>query len=284
MMRELRGRTAFVTGGASGIGLALGRAFASAGMKVMLADIEPAALDSAVAELTRMGTEVRGVLCDVADRAAVERAAAATIAAFGKVHVLCNNAGVSAWGGPVEQMSPGDWDWVIGVNLMGVIHGITAFLPRIKAQGEGGHVVNTASMAGMVSPPRMSPYNVTKFAVVTLSETLAAELEGSGIGVSVLCPGWVQTRINESARNRAPQFGPVRAPTPEALARREQLAEMLRAGMSPDEVAARVMAAIRDGDLYVFTHPEMRGALEERFRRILAAYDKAAAFSHRSQA
>ncbi len=278
MMRELKGKTAFVTGGASGIGLALGRAFAGAGMKVMLADVEQGALESAVAALRQTGAEARGLICDVADRAAVERAASETVAAFGKVHVLCNNAGVSAWGGPVEQISPGDWDWVIGVNLMGVIHGIAAFLPHIKAQGEGGHVVNTASMAGMVSPPRMSPYNVTKFAVVTLSETLAAELEGSGIGVSVLCPGWVQTRINESARNRASRFGPLRTPTPEALARREQLAELLRAGLSPDAVAARVMAAMRDGDLYVFTHPEMRGVLEERFRRILAAYDKAAAF------
>ncbi len=277
-MRELQGKTAVVTGGASGIGLALGRAFAAAGMKVMLADIEAAPLAEAVRGLAATGASTKGVVCDVADRVAVERAAAETIAAFGKVHILCNNAGVSAWGGPVERIPPGDWDWVIGVNLMGVIHGIAAFLPHIKAQGEGGHIVNTASMAGMVSPPRMSPYNVTKFAVVTLSETLAAELADSGIGVSVLCPGWVQTRINESARNRPPRLGPMRTPTPEALARREQLADLLRAGMSVDEVAARVMAAIRDDDLYVFTHPEMRGVLEDRFRRILAAYDKADAF------
>jgi NAD(P)-dependent dehydrogenase (short-subunit alcohol dehydrogenase family) len=277
-MHGLQGKTAFVTGGASGIGLALGRAFAGAGMRVMLADIEAPALERAVAALGASGATVRGVLCDVVDRAAVERAAAETIAAFGKVHVLCNNAGVSAWGGPVEQIPPGDWDWVIGVNLMGVIHGIAAFLPLIKAQGEGGHVLNTASMAGLLSGPRMSPYNVTKFAVVTLSETLAAELAGTGIGVSVLCPGWVQTRINESARNRPSRFGPQRTPTTEALARREQLAELLRGGMSADDVAARVMAAIRDGDLYIFTHPEMRELLEKRFTDILSAYDKWNAF------
>ncbi len=277
-MRELQGKTAFVSGGASGIGLGLGRAFAASGMKVMLADIEAAPLDAAVRGLVAAGAQVKGVVCDVADRAAVERAASETFAAFGKVHVVCNNAGVGVGGASADQMSPADWEWAIGVNLMGVIHGVAAFLPRIRTQGEGGHIVNTASMAGMVSSPMMAPYNVTKFAVVTLSETLAAELAGTGIGVSVLCPGWVNTRIDESGRNWPARFGPMRTPTPTALARRAQLKELLRAGMNPDEVAARVVAAIHDNDLYVFTHPEMRGALEDRFRRVLAAYDKAAAF------
>jgi NAD(P)-dependent dehydrogenase (short-subunit alcohol dehydrogenase family) len=277
-MRDFAGKTAFVTGGASGIGLGLGRAFAQAGMKVMLADIEAAALDRAVGRLSETGAEVRGVVCDVSERAAVERAAAAAFAAFGKVHVVCNNAGVGGGGGWVEQIPPADWDWTIGVNLMGVIHGVAAFLPHIKAHGQGGHFVNTASMAGMVSPPLMAPYNVTKFAVVTSSETLAAELAGGDIGVSVLCPGWVDTRIAESARNRPSRFGPSREPTAAGRQRATQVAEQLRTGMSPDEVAARVLAAIRDNDLHIFTHPAMRGAVEERFRRILAAYDKAAAF------
>ena len=276
-MQELSGKAAFVTGGASGIGFALGRAFAASGMKVMLADIEQGVLDNAVRRLGESGAEVRGVLCDVSERAAVERAAAQTFAAFGAVHVVCNNAGVGG-GGPIEQIPPADWDWTIGVNLMGVIHGIGVFLPHIKAHGEGGHIVNTASMAGMVSPPLSAPYNATKFAVVTLSETLAAELAGSAIGVSVLCPGWVDTRIMESARNRPARFGPPHEPTAAARARAAEVAERLRTGMDPQEVAARVLAAIRDNDLYIFTHPEMRGAVEDRFRRILAAWDKAASF------
>jgi NAD(P)-dependent dehydrogenase (short-subunit alcohol dehydrogenase family) len=276
-MREFKGKAAFVTGGASGIGLALGRAFAAAGMKVMLADIERKALDTALGELAGKGGEVRSVVCDVSDRAAMQRAAAETIAAFGKVHVVCNNAGVGA-GGPMEQIAPADWDWVIGVNLMGVIYGIEAFLPHIKAHGEGGHIVNTASMAGMVSPPHMGPYNATKFAVVALSEALAAELAGSNIGVSALCPGWVNTRINESARNRPARFGPAREVPLAARERAAQVAALLRTGMNPDEVAQRVMAAIRDNDLHIFTHVDMRGAVEDRFRRILAAFDKAAAF------
>ncbi len=277
-MRSFAGKGAFVTGGASGIGLALGRAFAAEGMKVMLADIEQGALDQAVAALRETGAEVRGTLCDVSDRAAVERAAALTIAAFGKVHVLCNNAGVGVGGAPIDETAPADWEWAIGVNLMGVIHGIAAFLPKIRAHGEGGHIVNTASMAGMMSGPMMAPYNVTKFGVVSLSESLAAELNGSGIGVSVLCPGWVNTAIGESQRHRPARLGPPQTPTPLALERRAQITALLRAGISPDEVAARVMAAIRDDDLYVFTHSVMRAALEERFRRIRAAYDKADAF------
>jgi NAD(P)-dependent dehydrogenase (short-subunit alcohol dehydrogenase family) len=277
-MRGFAGKGAFVTGGASGIGFALGRAFAAEGMKVMLADIEQAALDKAVAALRETGAEARGVVCDVADRASVERAAVETVAAFGKVHVLCNNAGVGVGGAPIDQIAPSDWEWAIGVNLMGVIHGISAFLPRMKTHGEGGHIVNTASMAGMMSGPMMSPYNVTKFGVVSLSESLAVELDGSGIGVSVLCPGWVNTAINESQRHRPARFGPPRPLTALAQERRAQLTALLRAGMSPDEVAARVMAAIRDDELYIFTHSVMRAALEERFRRIRAAYDKADAF------
>ena len=275
-MRELKGKTAFVTGGASGIGLALGRAFAGAGMKVMLADVEPPALDRAVTELERSGAEVRGVVCDVSDRAAVQRAASTAIDAFGKVHVVCNNAGVGA-GGPMEQVDPADWNWVLGVNLMGVIYGIEAFLPGMKAQGEG-HIVNTASMAGMLCAPQMGPYNVAKFGVVALSETLAGELAGSGVGVSVLCPGFVNTRIIESGRNRPAQLAASKTPRLGGDLP-AQIAELVRSGMAPDEVAARVLAAIRDNDFYIFTHAETRGWVEDRFRRILAGFDKAAVFN-----
>jgi NAD(P)-dependent dehydrogenase (short-subunit alcohol dehydrogenase family) len=272
-MRDFRGKGAFVTGGASGIGFALASAFLQAGMKVMIADIDQRDLDHAVAEL-RLRGEAHGVECDVADRAAIERAAQAAFDALGRVHVLCNNAGVGGASGPQEQIKPGDWEWTIGVNLMGVIHGVGAVLPHIKAHGEGGHVVNVASLAGMASVPTMGPYCATKFAVVALSEGLAAELQGTPIGVSVLCPGWVRTRIVESGRNRPERYGGRTESRPGPLTAIVEAA--VRSGMEPAKVAAQVMAAIRDNELYVFTHPEMREATEERFRRILAAFDRAA--------
>src|SRR5260221_9011530 len=171
-MRELAGRTAFVTGGASGIGFALGRAFAQAGMKVMLADIETDVLAAAVKSLHDVGPDVRGVSCDVADPASVERAAEASYDAFGNVHVVCNNAGVAAGGG-IDNISLDNWRWEVDVNLMGVVHGIRSFLPHIRAHGEGGHIVNTASIAGMINGIGVSPYSPTKFAVVGMSDGLA---------------------------------------------------------------------------------------------------------------
>ncbi|MDB5639100.1 MAG: short-chain dehydrogenase, partial [Bradyrhizobium sp.] len=185
-MRELAGKAAFVTGGASGIGFALGRAFASAGMKVMLADIETEALAAAVKSLHDVGPDVRGVTCDVADPLSVERAAKASCDAFGNIHVVCNNAGVAASGG-IDNISLDNWRWVLDVNLMGVLHGIRTFLPHIRAHGEGGHIVNTASMAGMNGGLGFSPYVASKFAVVGMSEGLAMQLRPLGIGVTVLC-------------------------------------------------------------------------------------------------
>src|SRR5947199_7902051 len=182
-MREFEGKTAFVTGGASGIGLALGRAFAEAGMKVMLADIEPAALDRAVKSFSKFGSRVQGIQCDVADSVSVERAAKATFDGFGNVHVVCNNAGVAAGGG-IDNISLDNWRWVLDVNLMGVLHGIRAFLPHIRAHGEGGHIVNTASMAGMATGLGLSPYHASKFAVVGMSEGLATQLKPFGIGLN----------------------------------------------------------------------------------------------------
>jgi len=168
-MRELAGKTAFVTGGAGGIGFALARAFAQGGMKVMLADIEPDALEAAVESLQEFSPDIRGTICDVTDAASVERAAQATFNAFGRVHVVCNNAGVAAGGG-IDHISLDNWRWVIDVNLMGVLHGIKSFLPHIRAHGEGGHIVNTASMAGMENGLGFSPYGASKFAVVSMSE------------------------------------------------------------------------------------------------------------------
>ena len=276
-MRELSGKTAFVTGGASGIGLALGRAFAEAGMRVMLADIESDALAAAVASLRGCGPEVRGVVCDVADPASIERAAAAAHAAFGPVHVLCNNAGVGGGSG-IDEIALDTWRWVLDVNVMGVVHGIRAFLPHIRAHGEGGHIVNTASMAGLVSGFGFSPYTASKFAVVAISEGLAAELAPFGIGVTVVCPGFVRTRIGESGRNRPARYGAMPAPDPatRAGALAADIADRVRGGIDPSAVAAQVLNAVRADELYVFTHPELRGELAARFAAVLDAMDKAA--------
>lgn len=274
-MRELAGRTAFVTGGASGIGLALGRAFAEAGMNVMLADIETDALGTAVGSLNGFGLKVRSVACDVADPESVERAARSTYDAFGKVHVVCNNAGVAAGGG-IDTISLDNWRWVLDVNVMGVLHGVRAFLPHIRAHGEGGHIVNTASMAGFNAGLGFSPYVASKFAVVGISEGLADQLRPHGIGVTVLCPHFVRTRIGESGRNRQPRYGeaPVLDPGSPAANLIAEIARGIEAGLEPTKVAAQVLSAIRDNELYVFTHSDMREAVEERFAAILRAMDK----------
>ena len=268
-MRDLVGKTAFVTGGASGIGLAIGRAFAEAGMRVMLADIEAKPLEQAIEAFQGNPPEVRGVVCDVRDYAEVERAARMTVEAFGKVHVVCNNAGVTGGAG-TENISLQDWQWVIDINLMGVVHGVKAFLPLLKIHGEGGHIVNTASMAGFLSDTGFGAYTASKFAVVGISDALSTELEPQGIGVSILCPGWVATRISESRRNWPNEYGvpPSRGP----LA--ERFAELVRSGMAPSDVAALVLNAVQNNELYIFTHPDMRPWLEKRVDRFLAAYRK----------
>ena len=279
-MQDLVGKTAFVTGGASGIGLALGHAFAEAGMHVMLADIEAQALTGAVQALHGTGPGVRGVICDVADPASVDDAAKAAYEAFGTVHIVCNNAGVGGGTG-IDAISLDTWRWVLDVNLLGVLHGIRTFLPHIRAHGEGGHFVNTASMAGMNSGLGFSPYAASKFAVVNMSEGLAKTVAPLGIGVTVLCPGFVRTRIWESGRNRPERYGPALPPEPESPAARllAQLIECGQSGLDPSAVAAQVLNAIRRNELYVFTHhsAEWRAELKERFDAILMAMDEAAA-------
>jgi NAD(P)-dependent dehydrogenase (short-subunit alcohol dehydrogenase family) len=192
--------------------------------------------------------------------------------------VVCNNAGV-AGGGGIDTISLDSWRWVLDVNLMGVLHGIRTFLPHIRAHGEGGHIVNTASMAGMDSGLGFSSYVASKFAVVGLSEGLATQLKPLGIGVTVLCPGYVRTRIGESGRNRPERYGAAQVldPASPAGAVVARIAERLKAGLDPSEVAASVLGAIREDELYVFTHPEMRTEVEERFAAILAAMDRAEA-------
>jgi NAD(P)-dependent dehydrogenase (short-subunit alcohol dehydrogenase family) len=279
-MRDFADKTAFVTGGASGIGLALGRAFAEAGMKVMLADVEAGALEKALRSLGNYDNRVRGIRCDVADAESVERAAQATFDAFGNVHVVCNNAGVAAGGG-IDNISIDNWRWVVDVNLMGVLYGVRSFLPHMLRHREGGHIVNTASMAGMINGMGFSPYAATKFAVVAMSEGLAMQLQPHGIGVSVLCPEFVRTRIGESGRNRPARYGeaPPLDPASPAAAVVAEIARRLEAGIDPAQVAAKVLDAIRNEQFYIFTHPNMREGVDQRFTAIQAAMDRVTANS-----
>jgi NAD(P)-dependent dehydrogenase (short-subunit alcohol dehydrogenase family) len=273
-VEELSGKVAVVTGAASGIGLALSRGLAAEGMHVVMADIEADALEKATAELPE-GTEVLAQVCDVADADAVDALRDAAVDRFGTVHVVCNNAGVSTVGAAWTHTLD-DWEWMLGVNLYGVVNGIRAFTPLLIEQGEG-HVVNTASMAGLVSPPFMSIYNVTKHAVVTLSETLWADLQVTGnpdVGVSVLCPGWVNTRIHEAGRNRPAAAGaePLE-PTPEQAAMTEIVGGLLANGLDPADVAGQVIDAVRARRFYVLTHPEWIPAVTGRTARIAAGED-----------
>ncbi|KAA0232944.1 MAG: 3-phenylpropionate-dihydrodiol/cinnamic acid-dihydrodiol dehydrogenase [Acidimicrobiales bacterium] len=271
-MDDFEGKTVVVTGGASGIGRALAQRFGRAGMKVVLADIEAEALDKVVAELESDGVDTLGRVTDVADADDVEGLALDAMDHFGAVHVVCNNAGV-AGGGRLWEIPLNEWKWVLGVNLWGVIHGVRSFVPRIIEAG-GGHVVNVASMAGMVSAPGMSPYNVSKFGVVTLSEALFFELAMTqpGIGVSVVCPGWVNTRIHEADRNRPAELAPEeeRRLTPDEEMLRGMIEQLITSGIDPAEVAGLVFDAVRDNRFYVFTGESWIEAARQRFGRIVA--------------
>jgi NAD(P)-dependent dehydrogenase (short-subunit alcohol dehydrogenase family) len=263
-MDDLRGKTAFITGAASGIGLGIARAAGSAGMKVMVADIESDSLARAAETLRAAGIEADAVVCDVAVRSSVVAAADATVARFHKVHLVCNNAGVST-GGYIDECDPGDWDWIVGVNLMGVVHGCEIFVPHLKKQREGGHVVNTASMAGLLGGMAgWAPYNATKFAVVGLTEALRQEGREAGFGASVLCPGAVNTRIFEAPRNRQPRFGPQVS----KVAVMEDPGEIAH-GLDSDVVGRLVIEAVRANRPYIFTDPRFRRLVEKRHQRLL---------------
>ena len=259
-----------VTGAASGIGLALATRFGAEGMRVVLADVEEPALEKAARELADAGIEAAPVVCDVRRWDSVAALADAALARFGAVHVVCNNAGVSV-SGLSWMHTTADWEWVLGVNLWGVIHGVRVFTPRLMATGGEGHMVNTASMAGLLSAPGMAVYDVSKHGVVTLSESLHHELRmlGSPIGVSVLCPGFVNTRILDSARNRPATFSDTIQPLPG----REQLEEVARgllaSGMPPERVAAIVVEAIRAGRFWILPAPEWKAILRTRLEDVL---------------
>ena len=269
-MDEVAGKTAVVTGAGSGIGRALAGRFAAEGMRVVLADVQKDALEQAHAELRESGADAIAVRTDVRKLEDVQALERAAIQAYGKVHVLCNNAGVGS-GGPVWEQTEGDWRWVIDVNLWGPINGVRTFVPGMLAHGEDGHIVNTASMAGMVAGPFMGPYNVSKFGVVALSETLYHDLRmaEAKIGVSVLCPGFVSTNIGESGRNRPGEYGEPAMRINQDEARASLFRQMLENGMPPPTLAGIVFDAIKEQRFYILTHPEMKPAIERRMKGIL---------------
>ena len=269
------GRVAVVTGAASGIGRALAEAFAAAGSAVVVADLDGAEAEVVAAGIRAAGGEAEAVPVDVSDAAAVDRLAAATLERFGRVDVLCNNAGVSTFN-LLRDQTLDDWRWVFGVNLWGVVHGLQTFVPIMRDQGTPGHIVNTASIAGLLSGIAfIGPYDATKVAVVSISETLAQELamDEVPIGVSVLCPSSVDTKVMESERGRPASLG---------VETRTELAETVRlsirdsftgpTGLPPAQVAEKVLDAIRAGRFWIVTHPGERATVEARFAGILAAF------------
>jgi NAD(P)-dependent dehydrogenase (short-subunit alcohol dehydrogenase family) len=269
-MRALRDKVAVVTGAASGIGRALAAAFAAEGMRVVLADVEAVALEEAAHTIARDGAQTIAVPTDVSKGEQVDALAVAAERAFGAVHVVCNNAGV-ALSGLSWMHTTADWEWVLGVNLWGVIHGVRVFVPRLLAGGGEGHVVNTASMAGLLSAAGMAIYDVTKHGVVTLSESLYLELQmlAAPIGVSVLCPGFVSTRIMDSARNRPAALADTLPPMPG----REQLEEVARGlvtgGTPPEQVAAIVVEAIRGDRFWILPHAQWKPLVRTRLEGVI---------------
>ena len=273
-MKDLAGKTAFITGAASGIGLGVATRLAQAGAKVMLCDIEKAALDKALTELRQTNADVEGVVADVSLKSELQAAAEATLARYGEVHILHNNAGVTG-GGVYGGWTDAGWSWTIGVNLMAVIWGVEVFGPLIERHGRGGHIVNTASMAGLLSGSS-NAYNVTKYGVVALSEGLRVELVPRGIGVSVLCPGFIRTHILESARNRPDRFaeaGPQPLP-PGAAGWLGNVRDRIDGGIDPLYVGELVREGIEEDWPYIFTDNEFEPAVDARFAAIKAGFDK----------
>ncbi len=269
-MEQLDGKVAVITGAANGIGLAMARAFAKQGSKLVLADVNGDELAAAVASLEADGATATGEVTDVSEIEQVEALRDAALGAYGAVHVVCNNAGVGggglSWEIPMDQ-----WRWVLGVDLFGVIHGVKTFTPLLVEQGEG-HVVNTASMAGLTSPGFMGPYNVSKHGVVTLSETMYGELSmmAPGVGVSVLCPGWVNTRVYDAARYRTDDEEQSEASQAAAEGLMDVVKGLVTSGLDPSVVADQVVDAVLTRRFYILTHPSWNDAITDRTATIVS--------------
>lgn len=269
-MKDLDGKVAVITGGASGIGLATARALARAGVKLMLADIEERVLSKVVADLAFEGAQVAGFRTDVGDKVSMERLAEATWNQWGRADIVFNNAGVAA-AGPTHLATHADWEWTLRVNVWGPIHGIEVFVPRLIEQGDGGHMVFTASFAGLVPNRGLGPYCMSKFAVVGMAECLYRDVKEQGIGVSILLPMRVASNIYSSTRNRPAALGGA-IDTPFS---QEQKSSMSGRELPVEPVADLVVAAIRRGDLYIHTHREARESIQRRWQRLDAAFEHA---------
>ncbi len=278
-MDDVVGKVAFITGAASGMGLEMARSFSAAGMKVVLTDIEQEALAKVEQEFAASNREALCIKLDVTSRDSMEAAAQKTIERFDKIHVLVNNAGVAVRG-KLDDMEYRDWDWTLGVNLDGVVNGLQAFISLIKSHGEGGHIINTASMAGQIALPAIGVYTASKYAVVGISETLRLDLADDKIGVSVLCPGIVDTNIFYSGRNR-PSALEASTDTSKFIGRNNSteteatMLETIKQGaLDPKIVGDMVLHAILNDEPYIFTHPELEGMIEERFKSISSSFEK----------
>jgi len=270
------GKTAFVTGAANGIGLGICRALARNGVNIVLADIEKAQLEVARAELASFNVRTHALEVDVSDAAAYERAADQAEAEFGKVHFLFNNAGVTLGPTPLWKLTPAQLEWSFGVNIHGVLNGVRTWVPRMQKHGEAGHIVNTASIGGLQVNPKLrnGSYAMTKYAIVAASEALALDLEGSHLGVSVLCPALVNTTLHASSQRRPARLG---GPYPYAGA--EAAKAWQAQGLAPDEVGRRVLDAIAKNEFFIFTHEEPREWLEARHARLMAGFDSIARYN-----
>lgn len=268
-MQDFNNKVAFVTGAASGIGLAICKALLNAGSNVMMADINSDGLQAAAKGLGFDDSRIATVVCDVKNSESVNAAAKATIDAFGKVHIVVNNAGVGLGGFP-GSIPLEDWRWITDINFLGVVYGVEAFVPLIQTHGEGGYIVNTASMAGHIAAPGMAPYHATKFAVVGYSEALAQELEKLNIGVSVLCPTWVKSNIHNTAAKR-PSADP-KKPMPNSKVY-EAMKNLVESGISPDVLADLVLKSMQAKRLYIFNDPEAKAMVAMRSKAIMQDYD-----------
>jgi len=275
-MSQFADKTAIISGGAEGIGLSIAKALGEQKMNIVLADIDQKNLEKASLELRDSGVSVLPVTLDVADEAQWHDAAQQAIERFGKIHMVVNNAGIGGDTGPIQNTQTKGWQWALDVNLMGVMYGAKVMVPLIKQHGEGGWIINVASMAGMGGIPYNGAYTATKTAVVALSESWAAELQSKGIKVSVLCPAFVQTRIYDSDRNRPLKYQNDTATPTNEDSFADKTKHLVENGIDVSIVGKRVVEALNDGELYIFTHPNYRAIVQRRFQAIDAAFERAA--------